>query len=111
MKLDELLDSKELEQLVNDRLVGVQHHPSLPLRIFNYTQTAQFAQKWGGAIDFCRGLIVDDDNNIVARPFKKFHTFRLRIFPKLGKRIYPKRCLPLPRNTMGLWVFIGGMMV
>ncbi len=92
MKLESLLDSKELEQLAHDNLVGYQRHPTLPLRIYNYTQHAQYAQyaqKWGGAIDFCRGLIVDDDNNIVARPFKKFHNLQTTNIPETWEENLP----------------------
>lgn len=89
MKLKNLLDPKELEQLAHEHLVGCQRHPSLPLRIYNYTQHAQFEQKWGGAIDFCRGLIVDDDDNIIARPFKKFHNLQTSYLPETWEENLP----------------------
>lgn len=90
MKLEALLDVKELEQLAHDRFVGCQRHPTLPLRIYNYTQHAQFENKWGGAIDFCRGLIVDDENNIVARPFKKFHNLQTSNLPETWEENLPQ---------------------
>jgi RNA ligase len=89
MKLESLLNIKELEQLVQDRFVGIQRHPSLPLRIFNYTPHAQFENKWGGTIDFCRGLIVDDNDNIVARPFKKFHNLQTTNIPETREENLP----------------------
>lgn len=83
VKLHEVLDVDLLKQHVNERLVGVQRHPSLPLLIYNYTQRAQFAGIWNdGTIDYCRGLIVDDDNNVVARPFKKFHNLNTSFTPE-----------------------------
>ena len=91
MKLDTLLDTKLLEQHITNRFVGVQRHPSLPLRILNYTQSAQFDGKlWGdGTIDYCRGLIVDDENNIVARPFKKFHNLQTSNLPETWEENLP----------------------
>ena len=94
-----------------NRLVGVQHHPSLPLRIFNYTQTAQFAQKWGGAIDFCRGLIVDDDNNIVARPFKKFHNLQTTNIPETWEENLPQTLPTITKKydgSLGVYWKYGG---
>jgi RNA ligase len=90
MKLGALLDIKELVQLAHDHFVGCQRHPTLPLRIYNYTSHAQFENKWGGTIDFCRGLIVDDNDNIVARPFKKFHNLQTSNLPETWEENLPQ---------------------
>ena len=83
MKLNELLDVKLLDQHRMNRLVGCQIHPVLPLRIYNYTSAAQFDPHWGdGTIDYCRGLIVDNEDSIVARPFKKFHNLNTESIPE-----------------------------
>lgn len=83
VKLSEILDVDLLQKHVNERLVGVQKHPFLPLLIYNYTQRAQFANVWGdNTIDYCRGLIVDHDGNVVARPFKKFHNLNTPNVPE-----------------------------
>jgi RNA ligase len=72
--LPDILDTEKLEAHIKQGNVNVQRHPHLPLRIYNYSHQAQYDQSlWGdGVIDYCRGLIVDDNNVIVARPFKKF---------------------------------------
>ena len=49
-----------------------QTHPTLPLTIWNYSQSTQFERKWDEITLQCRGLVTDDEGNIVARPFKKF---------------------------------------
>ncbi len=73
-KLEDILNTQRLAQLVQDGFVGAQRHPMLPLTIYNYTHLAQFEGKWGdGVLDYCRGLIVDDKGFVIARPFKKFH--------------------------------------
>ena len=90
MKLDSLLDKDELSRLLTEGLVGVQHHPTLPLRIFNYTQRAQYAGQWGGAIDYCRGLIVDDKDNVIERPFKKFFNLNTSSIPETMEANLPQ---------------------
>ena len=49
-----------------------QIHPTLPLTIWNYSQSTQYEGKWDEITSHCRGLVTDDEGNIVARPFKKF---------------------------------------
>lgn len=83
MKLERLLDIEKLSEHVNNGYVSVSPHPSMPLYIYNYTQKAQFDNKWGdGTIDYCRGLIVDELGNVVSRPFKKFHNLNTAGIPE-----------------------------
>src|SRR5690606_26325973 len=49
-----------------------QRHATLPLSILNYTEKAQWDRVWNPVTLTCRGLILDDDNEVVARPFGKF---------------------------------------
>ena len=49
-----------------------QVHPTLPLTIWNYSQKTQYEGKWDEITLHCRGLVTDDEGNIVARPFQKF---------------------------------------
>lgn len=52
--------------------VYLQVHPTLPLTIWNYSQTTQYERKWDEITLMCRGLVTDDKGNVIARPFKKF---------------------------------------
>jgi RNA ligase len=62
-----------LEQYYNDGWLIKQTHPELPLTIWNYSQTTQYAGKWDGVTTVCRGLVTDNETGeIVGRPFKKF---------------------------------------
>lgn len=52
--------------------IVVQKHPSANLYIYNYNQIVQYKREWNEATLVCRGLILDEKQNIVARPFPKF---------------------------------------
>jgi RNA ligase len=72
MKYTEIFSKELLDEMVSEGLVRVQTHPTLPLRILNYSETAQFRSVWNDCTLACRGLIIDYDDNVIARPFKKF---------------------------------------
>lgn len=63
---------QKLNQYYQDGLLYKQVHPTLPLTIWNYTEKVQFENLWDEVTLMCRGLVTDDQGNIVARPFKKF---------------------------------------
>ena len=72
MLLKDLLDADLLTQHIEHGLVSVRRHPTLPLRIFNYTPEAAFSGTWDGVTTLCRGLIVDEDGVVVSRCMPKF---------------------------------------
>ncbi len=61
-----------LKSLVNERLVNVQKHPDADLYIYNYSQTVQYSRLWNEVTLQTRGLILDGNYKVVARPFAKF---------------------------------------
>lgn len=66
------MDIKLLTQYENEGWLYSQRHPSLPLIIWNYSQSTQFEGFWNDITLATRGLVTDDSGNIIARPFKKF---------------------------------------
>jgi len=60
---------------IADGYIGVRTHPVLPLRILNYTPKTQYERHWNPATLACRGLIIDDQDKVVARPFHKFFNY------------------------------------
>lgn len=72
MNLSDLIDLDELRRHIGNGYINVQRHPTEPLRIFNYSHACQYDQAWDPVTRACRGLIVDDDGTVVARPFPKF---------------------------------------
>jgi RNA ligase len=47
-------------------------HPRLPISIYGYTRTCQFESQWDDVTTDCRGIILDDQGNLIARGFPKF---------------------------------------
>ena len=64
----------ELKSLIVDGMVNDRRHPSLPLTIYSYSKSAQFAPRsvWSPMLSLSRGLVLDDAYNIVAHPMPKF---------------------------------------
>jgi len=71
-KIMKYLDKQNLEKMIAERYISVQKHPTEDLYIYNYTQKAQFDRVWNNETMNCRGLILDGQGNVVARPFSKF---------------------------------------
>ena len=108
--LDKLLDYAVLEKHIADGYVSVRLHPTLPLAIYNYTPRAAFATRtvqegsaillgqplWGdGVIDYCRGLIVNTETQeVIARPFKKFHNLNTERIPETLEKNLPMGTYP-----------------
>jgi RNA ligase len=71
--LESIASLSDFEQEEADGFIRVQHHPSLPLDIYNYAEITQFQRHWTPVTLASRGLIVNrDTHEIVARPFSKF---------------------------------------
>ena len=66
------MNIQTLNQLIAEDYIKVNKHPTADLYIYNYTAKAQYERLWNEWTLACRGLIMDADFNIVARPFPKF---------------------------------------
>ena len=75
MKLKEYLDIDLLHEMIEEKMVVLNYHPNGYLRILTYSKECQGERIWNDVTEKCRGLIVDGDNNIIARPFKKFYNY------------------------------------
>ena len=69
------LDFDAIRSEVEAGYISEQRHATAPFRILNYTQRAQFDWRWNPQTMQCRGLIVDDDDRVVSRPFTKFFSY------------------------------------
>ena len=64
-----------LNSYVERGLVLANRHQSLPLTIYNYSRSCQYDSAWDEVTLQCRGLIMDDAGEIVARGFNKFFNY------------------------------------
>lgn len=66
------MDKQLLQKMIDDGLVYMQKHPSADLFIYNYSPKVQFDKLWNEVTLQTRGLILDKEMNVVAKPFGKF---------------------------------------
>ncbi|NJO65858.1 MAG: hypothetical protein HC836_49645 [Richelia sp. RM2_1_2] len=69
------IDKTKLNEYIDAGLIIANEHPVLPIKILNYSRKAQFEKIWNEYTLICRGLVIDDDYNIVARAFPKFFNY------------------------------------
>lgn len=82
MKMDMKMDMVEIKKRIDDGLITVRKHPFLNIFIYNYTTRTQFDGLWDRYTERCRGLITDENGNILNNPFPKFYN--------LGEKEYTK---------------------
>lgn len=73
--LEDLLDTDELDVLIALGRVTERFHDTLPLKIYNYTNQAQYANEWTNEERVCRGLIVTAWNEVISRGMPKFFNY------------------------------------
>lgn len=72
MLLKDYLDVDKLERYIAEGIVTRRHHTTMPLSILCYGKRATYENIWDDITEKCRGLIIDDQGVIIARPFEKF---------------------------------------
>ena len=87
MEIQNQLTNKTLDSYYNEGWITKQHHPSLPLIIWNYTPKTQYEGYWDEITLQCRGLITDDRGNVIVRSMKKFFNYEELI----GKDVIPSK--------------------
>ena len=61
-----------LNSYIENKLIMANKHPDYDIWILNYSVKVQGGKLWDEYTSSCRGLIIDADGNILARPFRKF---------------------------------------
>ena len=70
------INKEKLEEEIKKRNITKRKHPKYPLYVLNYSPECTYSKKWNKITKKCRGLIIDNDYNIIARPFKKFFNYQ-----------------------------------
>jgi RNA ligase len=68
-------DLNILNEYIEKGLIIKQVHPTLPLSIYNYSRTCQYDKLWDDITLNCRGLVLDNEGNVIAKPFPKFFNY------------------------------------
>lgn len=98
------MNLEKLHKYREDGLLYSQVHPSLPLTIWNYSEKVQYEGLWDEVTLMCRGLVTDDQGNIVARPFRKFFNMEeKRHTPTQDFEVYEKM-----DGSLGIFFYFNG---
>lgn len=101
-------DLNLLDEYIENGLLECQSHPTLPLKIYNYSRDCQFENKWDDITIAMRGTVLDHEGNLVAKSFDKF--FNIEQFVSLPNEefdVYEKLdgSLGILFSYNGEWVF------
>jgi RNA ligase len=66
---------KDLEQLVADGYIMKKKHPTHDIYLYDYLPLTTYDKKWNDTTINCRGIVLDSEYNIIARPFIKFFNY------------------------------------
>lgn len=96
MKIYELIDRQLLDDMIARKYINVQVHQEFGYKLYNYSKSCTLEHVWNDATELCRGIITDADDNIIARPFRKFYNYeeieQKGVIPTgLPYKIYEKR--------------------
>lgn len=75
MNILEKIDWDVLNTYISNNLIVANKHPEYDIWILNYSPKAQSKKFWDEYTISCRGLVIDIDGNILARPFRKFKNY------------------------------------
>lgn len=98
-----------LNHYIDKGLVVKQDHPTLPLSIYNYSRTCQYERLWDDVTMDCRGLVLDSEGNVIAKPFRKFFNMeehKLEEIPNEPFEVFEKMdgSLGILFNYNGEWI-------
>jgi RNA ligase len=99
-------DREHLDALVAEGWLRCQRHPEAALWIYNYTEQTQYKNHWTPETLACRGLILDLDGGIVARPFAKFFNYGRPQVPRLP--VEPFTVTEKIDGSLGILYYLGG---
>ncbi len=70
--ISELMNQDALEHQIVDGLIMRRYLADTGISVLNYTTRAVFSGQWTHETRLSRGLVVDSDGRVLARPFEKF---------------------------------------
>ena len=99
-RISDIVDPDLFFSETESGFIKANSHPTLDLTIYTYTREAQYEGRWNEATKLARGLILDQDGHVVARPFSKFFNYG-----EHGERDYAG---PLPVGSFRIYDKVDG---
>ncbi|RYU97164.1 RNA ligase [Emticicia agri] len=99
------MNIQALHELIANDYINVQKHNDADLYIYNYSAKAQYDRVWNEWTLACRGLIMNADYEVVARPFGKFFNWgelANQVIPQESFEVYEKM-----DGSLGILYWIG----
>lgn len=96
-------DLNILNEYIEKGLIIKQVHPTLPLSIYNYSRTCQYGGLWDDVTLNCRGLVLDSEGNVIAKPFPKFFNYEEHTtdeIPNESFEVFEKM-----DGSLGIWFY------
>jgi len=99
---------KDLNKYIEEGWIKSRKHPTEKLWIYNYSPKTQFEKFWNDTTLMCRGLILNEHQEIVARPFPKLFNMEelqeddMPNIPSQDYRVYEKM-----DGSLGIMYWIG----
>ena len=93
--------------MIDERLVSVHKHPKAELFIYNYAPRVQYDKIWNEITLQTRGLIMDAEMNVIAKPFGKFFNLEEHHpneIPQLPFEVFEKL-----DGSLGILYWLNGM--
>lgn len=87
------IDRNKLQEYVERGLIRETKHPEYNLFLYKYTEKCAFENKWDDFTKMCRGLVLDEDGNIVINSMPKFFNYEQHVFYQMSDlpyTVYPK---------------------
>jgi len=76
-----------IQRELKSKNLVVNKHPNADLYIYNYSRECQYKMNWNKTTLNCRGLILDGEYNIIARPFGKFFNYEEHQTERLKEKV------------------------
>lgn len=92
------MDVAKLKELADRGYLYARRHATLPLTIYKYTPQCVVDQYWTEETLACRGIVLDDQGEVIARPFRKFFNFE-------------EHYGPIPDGPYEVWVKYDGSLI
>lgn len=103
-----IINKQDLDDLVIDKYLSVQKHPTEDLFIYNYTDKCTFDKKWNELTTQARGLIIDSRGEIKARPFPKFFNIEELQGQNIELPVVPYKVYEKYDGSLGITYFVNG---